>query len=306
MNTDSPLFAAIPDNACQAYLNLRDSEHRHAQDGRQHCEDIWNDFAQLADDHFLAEFPIRLHERWFEMYLTVSLLRARLTVACPKPGPDILLTDRDSRIWIEAVCATPGEAGRPDSVPTPQYAKLGEKPIVTSVPQDQSVLRLRNSLEEKARKYNDYLKKGIVDLNDVLVIAINVHAVPTLARDMEDFMMRALYGVGNHIITLAVSTGDIVGRDREQITAIAKKSTGAEVGVQPFIDGSMPQIAAVLGSRSDAVNLPRRLGDDFGLFPNLTPQMAWTKGSIGLGEEWSFVEAEGEWQGQKSNYIEGN
>lgn len=73
---------------------------------RAHCEDLWIDFQEFADPNFRAEFAYRTHERWFEMYLTVSLIRAGHKVICRKPGPDILLKEDGRRIWIEATCAT--------------------------------------------------------------------------------------------------------------------------------------------------------------------------------------------------------
>jgi hypothetical protein len=138
------LFAAIPANACAAYTGLRDGTHARQQAGRVHCDNLWRDFAPLADANFAVEFPIRLHERWFEMYLTVALLRAGLNVTCPKPGPDILLTlAGGTRIWIEATCATLGQPGLPDSVSPPQYAAVGASAVVTSRPTEQMALRIR-------------------------------------------------------------------------------------------------------------------------------------------------------------------
>ena len=303
MKAATPLFEANPANACQSYKNLRDANCPHAVDGREHCEDLWTDFAALADDNFATEFQLRLHERWFEMYLTVSLLRAGLTIECPKPGPDILLHAGDRRIWIEAVCATPGEVGRPDSVPPREYSKLGEKPVVREVPQDQIVLRLRNSLAEKATKYQGYIDSGIVSENDILVVAINAHAVVGVMADTETFLMRALYGIGNLVLELDVATRRVVGRKNEQLVAISKIASGAEVGVQPFIDSSMPHLSAVLGSSADAVNLPDQLGGDLALYPNLTSTRPWAGGAVRLGLEWSFDEAEGEWEGRKRSFV---
>lgn len=304
MSANPPLFANDPDNACVAYKNIRAATNPHTVAGRAHCEDLWKDFEPLADEHFISEFPIRFHERWFEMYLTVALQRAGLNIECPKPGPDVLLHAGDRRCWIEAVCATPGEPGHPDAVPEPVIAAMGDKPVVTEIPQDKIVLRLRNSLEEKARKYESYLKSGIVSEDDLLLVALNVHAVPHAWKDMEDFMMKALYGVGNLVIRMDRDTGAIVGSEHEQIATVAKLATGAEVGVQPFIDGSMGHVTGILGSRADAVNRKGRLGDDFNCLPNLTADRLWPGGVIQLGEEWIFEEADGEWQGQRRSYIE--
>jgi hypothetical protein len=72
-----------------------------------------------------------------------------------------------------------------------------------------------------------------------------------------------------------------------------------------FIDGSMPHISAVLGSREDAANRPRRLGDGLALFPNLSAANAWPAGSIPLGQEWIPTHLTvGDVDLEKHSYIE--
>lgn len=299
------LFAAEPANACHAYTNLRKATEGWQLAGREHCNDLWRDYERHADANFATEFPVHLHERWFEMYLTVALLRAGLNVTCPKSrtgGPDVLVTMGDgARIWIEATCATPGAAGQPDSVPEPRYADVGagEKPVATSRPTEQMVLRIRSALSAKEIAYRNYLEAGIVAATDVLAIAINVHAVHWAFADMGDLMMRALYGRGDLVLTLNRETRTVVDSHHDQLTHIAKKKTGATVGVQAFIDESLLHISAVIGSRADAVNLPRRLGDDLTLFPNLTAKVGWPPGTIQLGEEWTFAQTADGWDGKR-------
>lgn len=299
------LFTDTPANACPAYNSLRNATGDHRLAGRQHCDDLWRDFRPLADANFAAEFPVHLHERWFEMYLTVALIRAGLNVTCPKPGPDILLTlNNGQRIWIEATCATAGAAGLPDSVPPPQYAQPGQPPVVTSRPTEQMALRIRNALSTKEAVFRGYLTAGIVAPTDVLAVAINVHAVHGLWADMGDLMMRSLYGVGDLVLTINRDTGTVVDSHHDQLTHIAKKSTGAPVGVQPFIDESVSHISAVIGSRADACNLPRhRLGDDLALFPDLTATVGWPTGAVKLGEEWNFTQDAAGWNGQRTSYL---
>jgi hypothetical protein len=293
------LFEAEPENACRAYINLRNADDdERALAARDRCDRLWRDFAPFADRHFLTEFPARLHERWFEMYLTVALLQAGLDVQCPKPGPDVLLTVDQRRIWIEAVCASAGVPGALDSVPEPDYATLREKPVVTELPRDQMVLRIRNSLAAKDVKFQEYIESGIVGAEDICVTAINVHAIPRAWPDMRDLMMTALYGVGNLVVTLDRETGDIVSTHHEQITSISKQASGAAVGVQPFTDGSMSHISAVIGSNTDAGNLSGRFGDDFGVYPNVTSTVPWIAGAIPLGEEMIFREIEDAWRGE--------
>ena len=291
------LFAKKPnERTCRTYNNLWCANNNETKAGRKHCEDLWKEFCAhgLNDSNFLTEFRLHTHQRWFEMYLAVSLKGVGLNVKRPpnskrKGGPDFLIKNGKRKIWVEAVCSGPGEEGKPDSVPKLQY-KSGEQVPARYISQDPIVVRLYSSLKEKGKKYEDYLEKGIAKQDDVLVVVINTHDVPYAWDDeMEFLMMRALYGVEN----LMIKAQDFNSEEDpvvycEQISSIQKKC-GEEVDVQPFIDGSMQHIAAVLGSSSDMCNLPcGRFGDDFILFPNLTPvpKTKWVEGSIKLGTEW--------------------
>lgn len=168
-------YSALPSSCSRAYKNLHtpkgdDFDPLFAM-ARAHCEDLWTDFRHLADSNFKREFAINTHQRWFEMYLTVSLIRAGHQVKGPKPGPDVLMHVDDRRIWVEAVCATSGERGRPDSVPPPVFCQVRQEPT------EQYVLRIRNALDEKQKKYRTYIQDGIVSCDDVTCVAINVFDV---------------------------------------------------------------------------------------------------------------------------------
>lgn len=280
------LFAGTPANASLEYVRLRDPPNEMCQRGREHCRDLWRDFAELADEHFASEFPVRFHDRWFEMYFTVALLRAGLPIECPKPGPDVLLKMDGERIWIDATCATAGEEGLRDTVP--QRPPAG---AVWSPPHNLLALRVSNALSAKAAKFREYVERRIVPAGDVMAVAINVYAVPYAYENMQDIMLRSLYGVGMPTVTVSRDTGEVVSRDREQVVAIPKAS-GKLVDVATLLNGSVPHISAVLGSRCNAVNLPQRLGDDFISHPSPAATKKWTTGTIKLGAEWMIVAEE--------------
>lgn len=280
------LFADEPPGASPSYTAMRSGANPVAIEAREHCENLWRDYAPLADCNFRSQFTMHTHERWFEMYLTVALLRAGLDVRCPKPGPDVLLTVDDRRVWIEATCATAGAPGLPDSVPERPIPKAGEAPVVTSVPTDAITLRLRNSLHEKEQKIQGYIANGIVATGDVTAVAINVFAVPDAWPDLDDQMRRMLYGLGHLTLSINVDTKAIVGSSYQERPSIEKKSTSAPVSVAPFASGSMPHVSAVIGSREDAANRPPRLGDGFSVYPNIGATNPWPAGAIPLGQEW--------------------
>ena len=266
---------------------------------RAHCEDLWNDFRELADQNFKTEFASCTHARWFEMYLTVSLVRAGHEVTCPKPGPDILLQVGGRRIWIEAVCATSGESGRPDSVPRIEKGRVYREPT------DQYVLRIRNALDEKQRKYQSYKENDVVSVGDVTVIAVNVYEVDGLGPHIGHHFLRSLYGIGDPIVYVGRDRGGVLETGNVSVEAV-RKSSGADVGVRPFVDNSMGHISAVLGAHGgafvlgahdDAFNRTNRLGDDFVMYPNLTADSPWPEGLLRVGKEWCFHHTEGSWEG---------
>jgi hypothetical protein len=164
-------------------------------------------------------------------------------------------------------------------------------------------LRIRNALSVKEAVFRRYLQGGIVGKSDVLVVAVNIHQLGGSA-DMDDLMMRSLYGVGDPFLTIDGQTGRVVDRGHQQVAQISKVATGAAVGVQPFIDESMSHISAVVGSRADVVNLPGRLGDDLALFPNPTARIRWPDGALRIGGAFILTSNEGGWKGERVSYVQ--
>ena len=265
---------------------------------KEHCEDLWKDFQAHADSHFVSEFSRHFHERWFEMYLAVSLLRRGLKIKSYNEGPDILLDIDDHRIWIEAVCGTPGEIGLPDSVPRIPLGRSG------SVPVQEYVLRIRTSLQEKAKKFKRYIDKKIVCERDTLAVAINIYKIDGLMLGVDDLIMRALYGRGDMMLKIDRYTKELKSVDHRTAFEIVKKS-GSSVGTMPFVDGSMAHISSALIFSSNAATLPGRLGNDCVLYPNLSCQGSWQEGVIPMGREWTFQECEDGWKGYPINYLSG-
>jgi hypothetical protein len=129
--------------------------------------------------------------------------------------------------------------------------------------------------------FSGYIAKGVVAAGDVTAVAMHL------------------------TLTIDVNAKAVVAGHYQDRPSIDKKSTGSPVSVDPFIDGSMPRISAVLGSREDAANRPRRLGDGLALFPNLSAANAWPAGSIPLGQEWVPTHLTvGDVDLEKHSYIE--
>jgi hypothetical protein len=288
----------VPSDACQTYTAVRTTQKPRGLAVRQHCVDLWRDFAPFVDSQFVAEFPRHFHERWFEMYLTVSLLHAGADVQPTQPpGPDVLVRADGRRIWIEAICGTGGAPGLPDSIPAPVYPtgggarKLRERPVGPYSASDPE------RLGDQEGCLRSVSANQIVAPDDVLLVAINVREIPYAWPDESRYMFRALFGVGNQVLMIDRATAKAVSSSHEQLVSIPKKSTGAPVGTMPFIDDSMPNIAGVVCSSGNAANAPSPLGADLTLFPNLTASAPWIGRSLPGVMEWAFEQNADGWSG---------
>jgi hypothetical protein len=129
------------------------------------CQYLWRVFERHADKEFCKELRSTFDARYWEMYLTTSLIFAGYAVTCPKPGPDVGILYEGQRIWFEATSPTRGAPDKPDSVGEVVYGQ---------VPEDKITLRYLNSISTKYdERYANWLKKGIVSDKDAFVIAIN-------------------------------------------------------------------------------------------------------------------------------------
>jgi hypothetical protein len=255
----SPGLATDP-----AYVNLRTGETEWLVAARARVESMWAQFYTFADPNFLTEIRRDFQARFWEMYLTCTLLEHAKSrgyqVSCPKPGPDILLEFQASRIWIEALTATNGTPGLPDT--------LGPKGDSTN-PEERIVLRYTNAIQEKYRKYLRYLRDGRVGKNDAYVVAINaanllykwIHA-----QDDAPPFVKAVYPLGYYQLLLDRVSGDIVGHQNETRSEITKAS-GKTVPVHAFMDRRWRGISGILCSFASPT-YTGHLGLDFELAYN--------------------------------------
>ena len=224
------------------------------------------------------------------MWLTVYFLRAGYNVECPKPGPDIRIELEGQTVWIEAVCATAGQEGKPDSVPKPVHGQFGKTPMIPYT------LRVTNALQVKANAFEGYITQGIVRKEDLAVIAINVHEVG-LGPWLRDVMKLALYGLGDLAVRFDRFTKEFVDTRHQEVDSILKGATKASVNARPFLDSSMAHISAAWGFMGCAANSSAEITADCIQSPNLSGTKRWPEGKIALGREWRFEEIQNEWRG---------
>jgi hypothetical protein len=257
-----PFFSDGPSG--RAYANVMAAANEWTKRAHAFCDNLWDEFEPHADSDFLGEIRVKFDERFWEMYLTVTLIRHGYQVTCPKPGPDVGIVVDGLRIWFEAVSPSRGADGSADQVP-----EVRDDGTVQSVPNQQMILRYLNSISEKyERQYPNWLRFGAVTRDDAFVVALNPRRLGfDYADTIPPRILQAAFPVGNAFITFDRDNLKPRRRGFEVRPSLAKAS-GSLVDTGVFLHEGYEALSGLLVSRADVVNRPEHLGDDFQLLPN--------------------------------------
>lgn len=282
------LFSTLPRGPSPSYKGLYEPRNDTAAQCRDYVEALWDQFRPYADSHFVQDFASHTHQRFWEMYVGVTLLEAGYEIHAPKPGPDFGLTLDGRRIWIEAVAATPGEPGRPDSIP-PLDLRVGMA-RAEYVPQDKIVLRCTSAIRAKfPTQYQRHVQMGIVGPEDCYIVAVN-HAETYHYAEVGQppYILRAVLGLGSHFATINRDTGELSGQGVQYRGSIPK-AAGASVETRLFLSSESAPVSAVIGSVT-TIGTPvhlgqHRMGQDFRLVHNPFATNALSGDLLVRGEE---------------------
>lgn len=287
---DSELFGH-GDATDRAFINLRGATNDWQLAAKNFAERLWGTFRPHADDHFLTEVRTDFTSRFWEMYLTCALLDGAQErgyhVTCPKPGPDVCVESGGRRIWLEAIAATNGMPGNPDTLVEPAPDRR--------IPEERIVLRYTSAILEKYRKYNRYIQSGIVDRGDAYIIAVNKSRLAfRWARAEVDLprFLKAVYPIGQ--LEFVIDLQEPRNARMQNRTRFAiRKANNQEVPVQTFIDASWSGLSAVICSDADASLSRMPLGADFEIAYNPLAENPVPSGLIPACREW-FSKLDGE------------
>lgn len=249
------------DGPCQdlAYLNTRD--HPHGVEDKCFVEQLWARFYPLADPHFREDARNHFHQRFWEMYLAVTLMEHGFELHRHlNEGPEFYAVVENRRIWFEAVAPGPGDG--PDHVPQMVFGE------VTDVPTEQILLRFAHALTEKRRKYAAALHKGIISDEDPYILAINSWEVRYAPHGPSlPYFIQAFLPFGPLTILLDVKTGapkESFYAYRPQVT----KVSGSPVSMAAFLDDEASFCSAVLHSGVQSATYHKQFGSDFSVLHN--------------------------------------
>ena len=280
-STQPPPLFSPGDADDRAYCNVRDEVTEHARICKQFSQQLWDRYHPYADDHFLAEIRKDFNARFWEMYLTCTLLdngpKLGYVVSCSKPGPDALVEHEGQRLWIEATVATDGDPTKPDSAVEDHSG---------NVPDEKILFRYANAIDTKHKKYLLYRDNGIIGKSDTYVIAINGYplsyrwAEPEIPR-----ILKALFPIGPLEMLIDRKTKMALGT-RYQYRPAVKKISGSPVSTEIFLDQQYCGISAILYSCASGYGSSSPLGTDFILVHNPQASQPLPPGFLPCGREY--------------------
>jgi hypothetical protein len=209
----------------------------------------------LADPKFVTELTSGSKTKLWSC-VSEALIAERLQYASLQvrptggEGPDFLVMDEGRKVWVEVIC--------PEPVGVPADWLTCEAGTSGGFPHNEILLRWTAAFKEKAEKLigsadgmsPGYLAKGLVDVGDSYVIAINgcqLRSGPFPALfgiSQFPFAAEAVFPIGPYQLQIDRDTLEIVDRGH-QIRFHINKHNGALVRATAFIDPRFKEISAV-------------------------------------------------------------
>jgi hypothetical protein len=186
---------------------------------RERIIDLFGFLDGLEDPHFENQLDQDPYARLWEMMVAKILKVEGYDLKSATGGPDFVVEMPLKRVFVEAICPGPGDEGNPNSVAPIVYGA----PIAQDIPISQIVLRVRSALEEKRRKYAQYLAQGIVSKSDICIIAVNSSKIGfgRASGLWPPAIMRATHGLGSPYVIFGQGEG-IVGEGIESRPSVSK------------------------------------------------------------------------------------
>lgn len=241
------------------YRNTRD--HPRGAMHKAYVEGLWSRFEHLADHHFREDARNHFLERFWEMYLAVTLIEQGFD---PQKhggeGPEYYTDTNSGRIWFEAIAPGPGSGQ--DQVPqlTPGEA--------STVPTEQILLRFTHALEEKRKNYTTALSKAIVSPEDSYILAINSRRIRHAPYGNSlPYFIQAFLPIGPLTFAFDKRSNEITDSFYQYRPHVLKMS-GVSISTRSFLDDEAAFCSAVLHSGVDCANHPETLGGDFSILFN--------------------------------------
>ena len=213
--------------------------------------DTWTFFDErgLAKGNFvsdlISENKSKLFQRLWEMVLAMHLIEQGFEIQSHESGPDFSFEIDEGKVWVEATAPEPCDAIRE------RLSRQGG-----SVLYEQILLRWTSALANKRERFLEYQKKGIVQSNDVCIIAINGHLLEeSRGISLLPYAVEAVFPIGPLAVGINKQTlehSNLYNSERWSV----RKPSGADVPTDSFLNRENQYISAVVGCSNCWTSLP--------------------------------------------------
>jgi len=252
---------------------------------RKQFDNLWQNYQQFADSHFLTQIKTSFHQRSWEMYLGNVLLQKSLKIKSKDEGPDFIVNEK---LYIECIAPTKGDPTKHDSVPEMFVATSSAEIHAQDVPVDKMILRITQSIKYKALdQYENWKSKEWFDLKKPFIIAINTGDLSHVEDPNMPNVIKALFGF--QFMQINIRTGAVNFSHREKID----KSNNKPVPVNYFINEAFSFVSGVLFSNKSVLNHPTNIGDDCIYVNNPFANNTVDKSFINFFKNWTATNEDG-------------
>lgn len=212
-------------------------------DRKEKIDNLWNIFHPHADPYFLDQYKLQFHQRTWEMFVGCVFIKNDFRIKSLKHGPDFCINDR---VYVECIACNNAKKGKIDYVPELAYG------IVQDVPSDKIIIRITSAIEEKYKKYKNWLD---IDISKPYIIAVN----SGIFHHPQDYMgipliIKALFGVNFLHIK----------QNGEKFFSLKKEHSknNAKVPLNYFTTDKYKEISGIIFSDKDIINHENGYGND--------------------------------------------
>jgi hypothetical protein len=250
---------------------------------RERIVELFRFLDGLEDCHFGQQLDQDPQARLWEMILAMVLKSQGYKITSSNHGPDFVIETENKRVFIEAVCPGPGDESKPDSVPPIVY----DATIAQKVPVPQIVLRILSTLQDKTQAYNNYIKQGIVSMDDCCIIAISSSKLGPMTKLWPPTIMRATHALGNPYVIFGKNNG-FFSEGIDSCESI-RKDNRVDIDTTFFLSEENSLISGVLYSDCSFFSLVMDVFDESIFIHNPKARVPVPKGLIkGIKEIWTI------------------
>jgi hypothetical protein len=268
----------------RTYARLRDWTDPASEERRAFFDAQWAEYARFAPKRFLESLQIEFHQRWWEMYLTVALVRLGFAVEtnAADAGPDVTLEVDGARVFVEAVAPKAGT--KSDAVPEPMHHG------VVDFPERECLLRLTQALRAKEGAFRTYVREGIVPVDGCRIVALSasdLNQFGSMLDGTHPAPLSVLAGAGPLVLTIGGTAPP-----RSSRREVLMRDSGSRVPAALFDDPEFSIVSGVSYSSVDLWNAPLDGRTTLSLFVNPLASVpvpaavqkrfvTWTRGADG-------------------------